>query len=111
MSRNSRFLAQKMALRDTFWPDGPSVVYDRDEEKGFAQLARITPFVIIAMNDKAVCHGKTPGSVYLELLCRDMGTGLVEIRNEREHAFAAGYAYRLRKRPRREDLAGTPSCA
>ena len=35
--------------------------------------------------------GINPGGAYLDLWCRDFGQSLIEIRDEEDHAYAAGY--------------------
>jgi hypothetical protein len=43
------------------------------------------------INDKAVCGALNASSVYVELLHRDMGEGIVEILDEDDHAYSVGY--------------------
>jgi len=43
------------------------------------------------MRDKALTPKGDPTSVYIELLSRQFGDGIVEIQNQAEHAYAAGY--------------------
>jgi hypothetical protein len=43
------------------------------------------------IRDKRLTAKGDPTNVYLELLSRQFGDGIVEIQNQAEHAYAAGY--------------------
>jgi len=46
---------------------------------------------LVLLSSKEISGGKDPSNVYLELLSRQRGEGVIEMAHEAEHAFAAGY--------------------
>lgn len=96
-------------VRDEFWPDAdPWTGGEHDD--GWFKAPRTLPLVFNLIRDKRVRaavaeHNDGAGSgrcskppkdgdptcVYLELLSRQFGDGIVEIQNQAEHAYAAGY--------------------
>jgi len=72
-----------------YWPDidewaGP-------DEKGWFAAPRTLPLLLALMNSKRISGGANPSSVYLELLSRTYGDGVVEMTRDEEHAFNSGY--------------------
>ena len=61
-----------------------------NEVKGFATISRLMPWIMVLIRHLSP-KGKDPSGVYWELWCRDFGQALIEINDEEEHAFAAGY--------------------
>jgi hypothetical protein len=60
--------------------------------------------VLALTKDKRIVGEKDCSSVYLELLARDFGQGIVEIRDEDEHAFCAGYSSNRARRTWQERI-------
>lgn len=83
---------KRAALRDTFWPDisGKSL-WLRKERIGFTTLPRTMPLIGRIM-DQLSGKGFPLFSTYLCLWCRVYDEAFVEIRNDREIAFEAGFA-------------------
>jgi hypothetical protein len=96
------------ALREELWPDSASRVWKAYEEKGYCCLPRVLPLLLRLMNDKGIIGGKAGdcGPVYVELLARGRGQGIVELGNEGEHAYLAGYSGTRAVRSWRERVAG-----
>jgi hypothetical protein len=61
------------------------------ERRGFACLPRVLPILLELAHSRGLTKTKDCRSVYVELFCRDWGEGLIEIRDEGEHALRAGY--------------------
>lgn len=80
-------------LRERLWPGSSGWVWDPADMtvKGYRSLTRLLPWVLSLIRDLSGGKSGDPGMVYLELLCREMGQGLVEIDDEAGSAFAAGY--------------------
>ena len=77
-------------VRDEFWPDAdPWTSGEHDD--GWFKAPRTLPLVLNLIRDKNLTPKGDPTSVYLELLSRQFGDGIVEIQNPAEHAYAAGY--------------------
>jgi hypothetical protein len=91
---------KRIALRDEFWPG--EVAWGSGKEAGFFSAPRTLPFILQALSSRKVAINQDPGSVYLELLSRHMGDGIVILTHEEDHAYGAGYstqkAWRARMR-------------
>ena len=81
-------------LREDLWPGSENRIWRASQETGYCCVPRVLPLLLLLMNNKAVIEGRSCGDcgkVYLELLARDRGQGLVEIASEGEHAYLSGY--------------------
>ena len=77
-------------IREEFWPE-VDVWTGGEHDKGWFKAPRTLPLIRALMKSKALTGAGDPATVYLELLSRQYGEGVVEIQNEAEHAYAAGY--------------------
>jgi hypothetical protein len=82
-------------LRKEFWSDEDPWIGGKSES-GWFQAPRTLPLILTLLNSKELSGKCNPSSVYLELLARHMGQGVVEMAHEADHAYAAGYGRRLR---------------
>lgn len=83
---------KRAALRDTFWPNIPDKsLWLRKERTGFTTLPRTMPLIGRIM-DQLSGKGFPLFSTYLCLWCRVYDEAFVEIRNDREMAFEAGFS-------------------
>ena len=73
-------------------------------EKGFFNAPRTLPLVLAVLAQKDVSGNQDPGAVYIELLSRHKYEGIVEIGNEGDHAFNAGYTGNRATRTWRERM-------
>lgn len=80
---------RRAKLKAEFWPQVPAWL--GPVETGYFCAPRTLPLVLRALRHKAVSGDKDPGSVYVDLLANHMGQGVVELSDEEDHAFAAGY--------------------
>src|SRR6266478_5398957 len=62
-----------------------------ENEKGWFKAPRTLPLILSLISSKAVSGKCDPTRVYLELWARHMGEGVIQMRHEGEHAYAAGY--------------------
>lgn len=92
---------RRLRVRDELWPDAESLV-GKSEEKGWWRATRVLPLLLTLARDKRITGNLDCSSVYLELLSRDFGQGLVEVLDEDEHAFFAGYRGKRATRSWRE---------
>jgi hypothetical protein len=76
-------------LRQEFWPE--EIAWLGPEEKGYFCAPRTLPLILSALRSKKLTGNLDPSAVYLELLSRHWGEGIVEMVLEDDHAFAAGY--------------------
>ncbi len=82
-------VGRRNSIRQEFWAGVP--YWEGPKEKGYFCSPRTLPFILQALSAKAVSGDKDPGSVYIELLSRHIGEGVVEMTHEEDHAFAVGY--------------------
>jgi hypothetical protein len=58
---------------------------------GWFKGPRTLPLILALLSQKELTGGRDVSRVYLELLARHMDGGVIEIGNEADHAYAAGY--------------------
>jgi hypothetical protein len=58
---------------------------------GWFRAPRTLPLILGLLSEKELTGGRDVTPVYLELLARHMDGGVVEIGNEADHAYGAGY--------------------
>jgi hypothetical protein len=81
--------ARRRQLKKEFWP--AEVAWRGPEEKGYFCSPRSLPLVLLALSSKAISGEHDPSPVYVELLSRHHGQGVIEMGHEDDHAYAAGY--------------------
>lgn len=89
MPVKSGIAKKREAIRQEYWPTED--LWTGEREAGWFGVPRSLPLILVLLAAKEVCGGKDPSSVYVELLSRQRGEGVVEMAHEAEHAFAAGY--------------------
>jgi hypothetical protein len=77
-------------VREEFWPEVDAWT-GGEHDKGWFKAPRTLPLILALIQNKELTGAGDPTTVYLELLSRQFGEGVVEIQNEAEHAYAAGY--------------------
>ena len=82
----------------------PFTTDDGPELRGWFKAPRTLPLVLSLIRDKKLSPKSDPTNVYLELLSRQFGDGIVEIQNEADHAYAAGYTSTRAKRTWEEHM-------
>ncbi len=58
---------------------------------GWFKAPRTIPLIFAVLSQKQLTGGRDVARVYLELLARHLDGGVIEIGNEADHAYAAGY--------------------
>jgi hypothetical protein len=81
--------AKREQLRDSFWPNASTLVWNRKSEKGFCTVPRTLPLLLSLIKD--LTKKLDASRVYLDLWCRVFDEGLIEVRDEEAHAYASGY--------------------
>jgi hypothetical protein len=76
--------------KDNYWSDLDGWL--GQHEKGWFACPRTLPLFLALMNSKAISNKANPSSVYLELISRTYGEGVVEMVQEEEHAYNSGYS-------------------
>ena len=89
MPAKSGVAKRREAIRQDYWPTED--LWTGERETGWFPAPRSLPLLLVLLSSKEISGGKDPSPVYLELLSRQRGEGVVEMAHEAEHAFAAGY--------------------
>jgi hypothetical protein len=79
-------------LREKYWPKEMAWRGAGSGEKGWFSAPRTLPLLLSIMKEKAIGKGRGDlGRVYVELLSRQRGQGIVEMESPDIHAYACGY--------------------
>ena len=80
---------QREKLRQQFWPSEDA--WTGENEKGWFYAPRTLPLILGLIASKELSGKCDPTRVYLELWSRHMSGGVIEMKHEGEHSYAAGY--------------------
>jgi len=89
MKKKSAATERREKLRDEFFKDEEP--WTGETDFGWFRAPRTLPLILALLAEKSLSGKLNPTSVYLELLARNIDTGLVEMKDEAEHASAAGF--------------------
>jgi hypothetical protein len=89
MPPKSGVAKRREEIRQEYWPQED--LWTGEKEMGWFSVPRSLPLVLTLLSSKEISGGKDPSFVYLELLSRQRGEGVIEMAHEADHAFAAGY--------------------
>jgi hypothetical protein len=78
-------------LREEYWPNSEAEIWSRKSSDGYATIPRVLPLVAALAKHLAKGSEGDPTSVYMELWSRATDEGIVQIKDEQECAYAAGY--------------------
>lgn len=76
-------------IREEFFTNAD--LWTGEKEVGWFPIPRTLPLILSLIDSKPVCGALAASDVYLELLSRMRGDGVIEMSTEADHAFAAGY--------------------
>ncbi len=76
--------------RKEIWP--AEEPWTGEDEIGWFPAPRTLPLLMSLISSKGLSGRQDPGKVYLELLARHYGEGVVELTHEAEHAYCSGYS-------------------
>lgn len=76
-------------LREELWPNEEA--WTGESEKGWFMAPRTIPLIMTLLRDKKLSGNFDPSSVYLELLARHIDGGIIEMADQEQHAYAAGF--------------------
>jgi hypothetical protein len=79
---------RRAQLKEHYWPDDAAW---NGAGAGWFKGPRTLPLILALLSDKTLTAGRDVAHVYLELLSRHFDGGVVEMGNEADHAYAAGY--------------------
>lgn len=81
-------------LRNKLWPASRGTYWPGEKENGWAKVPRGLPLVLLAINQKQLSAGVDLTATYVNLLCRNMNDGVVEIDDDEEMAKSCGLSRR-----------------
>ena len=96
--------ARRESLRESLWPGQGENVWGGPSEKGYWCAPRTLPLLLNLTSNRGIVGELDCSSAFLDLLSRDFGQGVVEILDEEEHAFFAGYTGRRARRTWQERI-------
>jgi hypothetical protein len=64
-------------------------VWSRHENDGFVSVPRVLPLILVLISN--LVEKGNPSRVYLDLWCRVFDEGYIEVKDEEELAYSAGY--------------------
>lgn len=78
-------------LRENLWPGSEKLIWTRKSHDGFTTIPRLLPLIASLAKKLAKGSDGDPSSVYYELWARSTDEGILQIKDEQECAYAAGY--------------------
>lgn len=89
--RRDAVVKQRLELRKKLWPEiADEHLWNRKVRKGFSTIPRTMSLIFEILD--AIHKGKPLSRVYLELWCRLQDEGFITVKDERQFAFACGFA-------------------
>jgi hypothetical protein len=79
---------RRLQLKARYWRR--EIAWD-GSGSGWFKAPRTLPLLLTLLAERNLTSGLDISRVYLELLARHMDSGLIEMGNEADHAYAAGY--------------------
>lgn len=79
---------RRTQLKEHYWPEDAAW---NGAGMGWFKGPRTLPLILALLSDKNLTAGRDIAGVYLELLSRHFDGGVIEMGNEADHAYAAGY--------------------
>ena len=96
---------KRRELRDRLWPGAEKVIWNRTTDDGWCTVPRTLPLIMTLINELAPKAKGDPSRVYCELWSRVFDEGFIEMEDETDHAFAAGFVTSRGVRTWRERMA------
>jgi hypothetical protein len=90
MSEKTGIAARREEIRKQNWPNEDLWTGEKPE-KGWFPAPRTLPLILSLLSTKKISQKKDPSTVYLDLMSRQRGEGIVEMVHEADHAYASGY--------------------
>jgi hypothetical protein len=89
MTEKTGAAARREQIRKQHWPKVD--LWTGEKEYGWFFAPRTLPLILSLIDSKEISSNLDPSSVYIELISRHRGEGIIEMGHETEHAFASGY--------------------
>lgn len=82
---------KRRELRDQLWPGAANLIWNRTTDDGWCTVPRTLPLIMTLINEVAPKAKGDPSRVYCELWSRVFDEGVIEMEDEADHAYAAGF--------------------
>ena len=89
--KSKRMDERNLETRERLWPEFGEEVWSRKGSKGFTTIPRILPLILGLITKATNSKGGNPSMVYMDLWCRINDQGFVEVTDEADFAYSAGY--------------------
>src|SRR5262249_23165190 len=80
MTTGTKIGERREKIRKRYWPKEDA--WTGADEKGWFKCPRTLPLILQLLREKAISGKKDPSLVYLELLARHLGQGIIEMSHE-----------------------------
>lgn len=87
--RGKAIRTKDVELRDTFWPDAATRIWDRNRNDGYATVPKTMPMLVRALDE--LSKGKPLGATYFALWCATWDNGFVRLGRSSDLAYASGF--------------------
>jgi hypothetical protein len=88
MGAQNRTARRRQERRETIWPDSEKRMWPQNS--GWFKAPRVLPVVLLII-DEVIGKGKDLTRTYLDLLSRNWGEGFIDVEDEKQAAFVAGF--------------------
>jgi hypothetical protein len=89
MASGTKIGERREKIRKQYWAHEDA--WTGEGETGWFRATRTLPLILTLLRSKTISGKTDPSSVYVELLARHVGQGVIEMTHESDHAYAAGY--------------------
>ena len=87
---NKKMTERRLQLRSSLWPElKAGEFWNRKTKKGFTTIPRTMPYILQIID--SLSKNTPASSTYFELWCRSFDEYIVDLKADREMAFAAGF--------------------
>ncbi len=87
--RRSYGRQKREQLRDQLWPESATALWDRTSNQGFTTVPRLMSLILVLIRD--LSGRNDPSRVYLDLWMRAFDDAFINVIQEDQFAYSAGY--------------------
>ena len=82
---------RRREMRDNLWPGAEKTVWSRKTDDGYSTVPRTLPLIMTLINELSPKSTGDASRAYFELWSRSYDEAYIEIVDEADHAYAAGF--------------------
>lgn len=95
---------KRQDIKNNTWPKDIAWNWTEYKESGWFAVPRTLPLIVQIIDSPKISGKVKPSNVYLELLSRNLGDGIVELTSEQEHAYNSGHTKKRAVRTWKEKM-------